>query len=91
MYSMFYVYVLDCVDEGKHTLYTGFTSNLRQRIKHHRAGNTKTTKKFDKFSLVYYEACVNEQDARKREVQLKTGFGRGYLKNRLKNYLILRD
>ena len=33
--------------------------------------------------LVYYEACIGKADALKREKQLKTGFGRGYLRNRL--------
>jgi hypothetical protein len=32
----------------------------------------------------YYEACRSELQARKREVQLKTSFGRRYLKNRLR-------
>lgn len=37
--------------------------------------------------LVYYEACLSHKDAAEREKQLKTGFGRGYLKKRLKDYL----
>jgi hypothetical protein len=32
------------------------------------------------------EACLSKEDASEREKQLKTGFGRGYLKRRLKNY-----
>ncbi len=33
--------------------------------------------------LVYYEACLNLSLAKARERQLKTGFGRAYLKRRL--------
>jgi hypothetical protein len=33
--------------------------------------------------LEYYEACRFERSARLREKQLKTGFGRAYLKRRL--------
>jgi len=33
--------------------------------------------------LEYYEACRSEVNARRREKQLKTGFGRAYLKRRL--------
>jgi hypothetical protein len=33
--------------------------------------------------LEYYEACRSEIGARLREKQLKTGFGRAYLKRRL--------
>src|SRR6266498_2615612 len=34
-------------------------------------------------TLEYYEACRSELKARLREKQLKTGFGRPYLKRRL--------
>lgn len=37
--------------------------------------------------LIYYEACLNEEDARQRERYLKSGMGKKYLKNRLKKYL----
>jgi len=37
--------------------------------------------------LVYYEACLNQQDATKRERYLKTSWGKRYNKSRLKNYL----
>jgi len=39
--------------------------------------------------LIYYEACLNEQDARQREKYLKSGMGKRYLKNRLKRFLFL--
>lgn len=39
--------------------------------------------------LIYYEACLNEQDARYREKYLKSGLGKRYLKNRLKSFLSL--
>jgi putative endonuclease len=38
--------------------------------------------------LVYCEVCLSKKDAQNRERQLKTGFGRGYLKRRLKNFLM---
>jgi len=60
---------------------------LNNRLEDHVAHKVKTTKKFDKVELVYYEACLDKTDARKREIQLKTGFGRGYIKRRIENYL----
>ena len=33
--------------------------------------------------LVYYEAGLDKESAIKREKQLKTGFGRAYLKRRI--------
>ena len=41
------------------------------------------------FGLIYYEACINEQDARTREKYLKSGMGKRYIRNRLKHFLSL--
>ena len=67
--------------------YVGVTNNLIKRIKSHKSESTDTTKQFDIIELVYYEACLNKKDAYIRERQLKTGFGRGYIKRRIGNYL----
>jgi len=37
--------------------------------------------------LIYYEACLSAADAIARERYLKSGMGKRYLKNRLKDYL----
>jgi len=86
---MYYTYILYCCGSAikKQMFYVGSTSDLRKRLTSHKSKSTRTTKRFDKIELVYYEACLNKTDARKRELQLKTGFGRGYLKRRLENYL----
>lgn len=85
---MYYTYVLLCSNEkGKKEFYTGSCEVLEDRFEDHITHSVKTTKKFDKVELVYYEACLNKTDARKRELQLKTGFGRGYLKRRIESYL----
>ena len=68
-------------------LYTGSTDDIDEREIDHKTKSVKTTKTFDRIELVYYEACLNKTDAIKRERQLKTGFGRGYLKRRTENYL----
>jgi len=67
--------------------YTASTTDLKARILNHKSKNTRSTKRFDKIGLVYFEGCLNKTDALKREIQLKTGYGRGYLKKRLENYL----
>jgi putative endonuclease len=38
-------------------------------------------------ALVYYEACLNVNDAFRRERFLKTGKGKRFLRNRLASYL----
>lgn len=89
---MFYTYVLCCIKKLKpNKLYIGSAEDLQKRISDHQTKSAKTTKRFDRIELIYYEACRTKKDAILRERQLKTGFGRGYLKNRLKNDLKMRD
>ena len=84
----YYVYVLGCENKNKkRKFYIGYCSDFEKRLKRHFNKEVKTTKKFDKINLIYFEVCLNKTDARKREFQLKTGFGREYLKRRLENYL----
>jgi putative endonuclease len=75
-----YTYVLECGD-GK--LYMGSTIDLKRRIEEHLRGVVPATQYWLPVRLVYYEACRSEREARKRELQLKTGFGRRDLKSRL--------
>ena len=82
---MFYVYVLYGKEQDK--FYIGFTEDLEERLKEHNKGNCYTTKRLHNFELAYYEVCKSVKDARDRERQLKTGFGRQYLRKRLTNYL----
>lgn len=85
---MFYTYVLKCIDpeNDRKIFYIGSTADLKERLVQHKNKNTKTTRYFDKIELIYYEACRSKTDAIIRENQLKTGFGRGYIKKRLQNY-----
>ena len=77
---MFYTSVLRCRD-GK--LYVGSALDLRKRIAQHRAGRVRATAQRLPVTLEYYEACRSELKTRLREKQLKTGFGRAYLKRHL--------
>lgn len=84
---IFYTYVIQNKKDGK--WYTGFTNNLRRRFKEHNDNKVSSTKGRGEFELIYYEACIDEQDAREREKYLKSGMGKRYLKNRLKRFLFL--
>ena len=82
---MFYVYVL--FDKIKKIFCIGFTSDLQRRLKEHSLGQVQTTKTMTDKTLVYYEGCLSKDDAVLQERQLKTGFGRSYLKRRIESYL----
>ncbi len=82
---MFYVYILKSLKDNN--LYTGFTSDLKKRIEFHNQGLNTSTKYRRPLKLIYYEAYLNETDARKRELFLKSGRGREVLKQQLENSL----
>lgn len=67
--------------------YIGYTSDIEQRIKDHNLGKTITTNRKKPWEILYYEVAFNKDDAIAREKYLKSGMGRRYLKNRLKNQL----
>jgi putative endonuclease len=81
----YYVYVLRSKLDCK--FYTGFTSDLENRLKEHNSGNVYSTSKRIPFEIIYFEFCLNRDDAVRREKYLKTTYGKRYIKNRLKNYL----
>jgi len=84
---MFYTYILLSKKDGN--WYTGSANDLRKRFKEHSDGRVLSTRRRGPFDLIYYEACLNEQDARQREKYLKSGPGKRYLHNRLKRFLSL--
>ena len=82
---MFYTYVLLSEKDGE--FYIGFTEDLRVRLEKHKTGKVKSSANRRPLKLIYYEACLDERDAIKREKYFKTGFGRRFLKNRLEAFL----
>lgn len=80
-----YVYTLLSLKDKK--LYTGFTTNLRDRLSSHARGEVKATINRRSLKLIHYEYFINEDDAKSREVFLKSGFGRSNLKIVLKRTL----
>ena len=82
---MYYAYILQSKKDNQ--FYTGYTDDLKARLKLHNAGKVVSTKNRLPIKLVYYEVCLNQQDATHREKYLKTAWGKRYIKSRLKNYL----
>lgn len=81
---MFYVYI---IKNEKEELYYGYTSNLKKRFFEHNSNRSFSTKNH-KWRLIYYEAYLDECDAKKREEGLKNyGQALGQLKRRIKKSL----
>jgi putative endonuclease len=72
-------------------LYIGYTTNLDLRFTEHQSGRVTSTKDRRPLQRIYYEVFTNQNDAKSREVFLKSGFGRNELKKALKETLIELD
>ncbi len=82
---MYYTYVLLSKKDGN--FYTGFTKDLKSGFELHKNGKVDSTKNRRPLELIYYEACVLQHGAIKREKYLKTYLGKMFLRKRLKSYL----
>lgn len=80
---MNYVYILRCADGS---LYTGWTNDLKKRVKTHNAGKgAKYTKTRLPVELVYYEEYEEKGETLSRELSIKK------LKKTAKEKLILKQ
>lgn len=77
------VYVL--FSEKDHLLYTGFSTNVEKRVEKHNAGGNKSTAPRRPLKLIFCEFYLFEEDARKREMYLKTTMGKKALKFMLRS------
>jgi len=82
---MYYTYILQSLKDRK--FYTGFTKNLKLRFDEHQKGRVESTHDRLPLKLVYYEGCLNQQDATHREKYLKTHHGKSFIRKRVKSYL----
>lgn len=82
--SFYYVYVLESSKD--YMRYTGYTTNLKKRFEEHNKGASTATKYRLPFHLIYFEGCLNIEDAKRRERYLKTTQGRKFLGLRLTEY-----
>lgn len=66
---MHYVYIVRCSDD---TYYTGYTNNLKRRIKQHNQGEgAKYTKGRNPVSLVYSKKFRSKSKAMQKEYEIK--------------------
>ena len=82
--EFYYVYVLLSEKDNKH--YIGYTHNLSLRFEQHEKGLVPSTKYRRPLKLIYFEACLRQEDAIKREKYFKTHYGRMFIRKRLQNY-----
>jgi putative endonuclease len=76
--NMYSVYIIHSKTSDK--TYTGYTSDIETRILEHNSGRVRSTKAFIPYDLIYREDYEDKTTARKRELYLKTGQGRKWVK-----------
>ncbi len=70
---MYYVYVLQSLKDKQ--LYIGYTRDLRRRLTEHNEGSTDSLIGRRPLQLIFYEAYLHADEARKREIFYKSGRG----------------
>ena len=78
--SMHYVYILE-LQNGDY--YTGYTQDLKKRLKKHSEGSTKTTKRIPPEELAFYAAFKTKTNAIVFEKYLKSSSGFAFRNKRL--------
>ena len=82
---MYHVYILRSDKDGK--LYTGYTTNIQQRIADHNRGHVPSTENRRPLKLIFFESYANKDDALRRETYLKTSAGKKAIKFMLRTTL----
>ena len=85
----YYVYILKSLKDGKK--YVGYTNNLPSRFEAHNSGKVPSTKHRRPLKLIYFEACLQRDDATRREKYFKTHYENLFLGKRLKSYFTGRE
>ena len=82
MTKLFYVYILQSEADAER-FYTGFTDDLRTRIRHHNSGRILHTAKWKPWRLKTYIALSDRSRAAQLERYLKSASGRAFTKKHL--------
>ena len=77
---MFFVYVLRSCVNGN--FYLGMTIDIQKRICQHNNGANRSTKAHRPWELFFTEEYQTRIEAREREVYLKSGIGKEFIKKK---------
>lgn len=86
---MFYVYVFYRAESRR--FYIGYTKDLKRRFLEHKNKKVRSTSYSDDLKLVFYEAYIAKEDARRRERYFKTTKGKRVLRNMLTDTLKIME
>lgn len=76
---MYYVYAIQSL--SRNYIYVGLTDNVDRRFSEHQSGKNRTTKPYRPFKIIRIGSFETRLEARHREIYLKSGVGKEYLKS----------
>ncbi|KKP68123.1 MAG: hypothetical protein UR66_C0008G0031 [Candidatus Moranbacteria bacterium GW2011_GWE1_35_17] len=79
---MFFIYILQ---NKKEQIYIGQTNNLDNRLYRHNNNESKYTKNKGPWNIIYSKGFDTRAEVMKEEKFLKSGKGREWIKNNIKN------
>ncbi|BDQ03028.1 GIY-YIG nuclease family protein [Ignavibacterium sp.] len=74
----YHIYILKSLAFDK--TYIGYTNDLKRRLNEHNSGKSTYTSKFKPWKIIYYEECLDELEARRKEKYYKSAAGRRKIK-----------
>lgn len=80
-----YIYLLKSETNG--SFYVGYTVDIKRRLLEHNNSLNFSTKHDKPWKLIFFEAYINDRDAKGREKYLKTNQGARLIKRMIKEYL----
>jgi putative endonuclease len=66
--------------ESGRRVYVGMSKDFEKRLKQHNSGQTRSTKKFCPWTVIYEEECASWVEGIVREKYFKSGIGKEFLK-----------
>ncbi len=75
----YFVYAIKSHKDGR--IYVGLSKNPERRLLEHNKGDTKSTKFYRPWAIIYKKLVGTRKDARKEEKKLKSGYRKELLKS----------
>ena len=77
--AVYFVYAIKSERDGR--IYVGMSKNPVKRVNEHNSSDTKSTRAYRPWKLIYGKEMPNRVEACKEEKRLKSGSGREFLKS----------
>ncbi len=75
----YFVYAIESEVDSR--IYVGISKNPNKRLLQHNRGDTKSTKPYRPWLVIYSKKIGSRLGARKEEKRLKSGYGKEFLKS----------